>query len=129
QMVWLDRLRAEYANIRAALRRSINDQDALTSLRFCAALWRFWSNKGYLGEGRDLLRAALALEFGHDVHAPESMRAKARALHGAGALAFRQSDLLDAETRFEQSLEICEQIGDIQSAARSEASLGEVFVR
>jgi predicted ATPase/DNA-binding SARP family transcriptional activator len=62
--------------------------DATLGLRLAGALWRFWSIRGYLSEGRDWLTRFLALA--QNSTAPPSVRGQA--LYGAGVLARQQSD-------------------------------------
>jgi predicted ATPase/class 3 adenylate cyclase len=61
QDVWLDRLDREDANIRAALTWTIDTGVAESGLRFARALWRYWTSRGRLVEGRSWLERALAL--------------------------------------------------------------------
>src|SRR5262249_30474565 len=51
QRAWFDRLQADYDNVRAALARSLDREDA-TGLRLVAALGSFWFVRGPLGEAR-----------------------------------------------------------------------------
>ncbi|WP_170305260.1 BTAD domain-containing putative transcriptional regulator [Kitasatospora viridis] len=46
QLPWLDRLRAEHANLFAALRRALDDERNETALRLCAALMWPWMLQG-----------------------------------------------------------------------------------
>jgi predicted ATPase/DNA-binding SARP family transcriptional activator len=55
------------------------------ALRFTAALWRFWHDRGDLTEGTRWLEDALRA-------APEPSGLRARALHGLSVLALRTSD-------------------------------------
>ena len=81
---WGTRLEREHDNLRAALRWALDRGDGATGLRLAAALWRFWSARGHLGEGRRCLREALATP------GEESVRVKA--LAGAATLAIEQAD-------------------------------------
>jgi non-specific serine/threonine protein kinase len=88
QRTWLERLEAEHDNLRSALAwSSTAGGDAARGLRLAGAFWWFWYVRGYFGEGRRWLSALLAT-------APESHAAatRAKALTGAGSLAWRQSD-------------------------------------
>ena len=49
---WLDRMAPEQANLRAALRWSIDAGEGVLALRLTAALWRFWQAFGQVAEGR-----------------------------------------------------------------------------
>src|SRR6185312_15952799 len=48
----LQKVQEEYANLRAALRWTVETGELETGLRLGAALWRFWQLRGYLSEGR-----------------------------------------------------------------------------
>jgi predicted ATPase/DNA-binding SARP family transcriptional activator len=118
QRFWFDRLEAEHDNLRAALQWSIHEtQEAGAGLRLCNALWRFWQARGHSGEGRGWLRAALSL----DSHTP-SLRAKA--FHGASALASMQGDFEDARVLLERGLALSREIDDRQGVAHELQRLG-----
>src|SRR5205823_9094414 len=59
-------------------------------LRLAGALWRFWSVRGYLTEGRERLAQALA-------RAPGATAGRAKALETAGSLAYQQADYQSAQ--------------------------------
>jgi len=83
---WLDRVDAEYANLRAALEWQIQRGDADAALRLVAALWRFWHIRAHQSEGGRWITMALAL----GEPTPSSIRA---AVHnGAGWVAWDQGD-------------------------------------
>src|SRR5207244_8441817 len=79
QVTWLDQLEKEHDNLRAVLQWCAETDALELSLRLCGALWRFWSTRGYLGEGLRWLDAALA-------SAPQPSPVLARALNGAANL-------------------------------------------
>jgi predicted ATPase len=121
QSVWLDRLEAEHDNFRAALEWSKSDgarSDAY--LRLAGALWEFWLVRGHQREGSEWLESALALA------PPESDAARARALHGAGALARIRSDYVRAVECHEQALDLWRRLGDMSHAASALNYLGIV---
>lgn len=98
----LDELEREHGNLRAALAWSLVDEgSAETGLRLCSALWRFWSMRGHLSEGREWLARVLVLPLS----APQA-RARAVALFGAGRLAYLQGDTAAATAAFEERLAI-----------------------
>jgi predicted ATPase/transcriptional regulator with XRE-family HTH domain len=100
QLGWAARLETEHGNLRAALGRSLGEgpAGAELALRLGSALWWFWARRGYLGEGRRWLEAALAA--GADA-APD---ARAVALLHLGNLALDQGELCRARTAYEQVL-------------------------
>jgi predicted ATPase/class 3 adenylate cyclase len=120
QQAWLDRLELEHDNVRVALSWSARDAaHAVIGLRLASALWWFWQVRGYSGEGRSQLAALLA-------KVPETHDAavRAKALRGAGILAWHQGDYPAAQSRFEQTLPILEGLGDRRGVARSLGNLG-----
>ena len=119
QTVWLDRLEQEHDNLRAALAWFDAQEAAQTGLWLVGTLLEFWSVRGYFGEGRVWLERFLA-------QAPEPTMAQAKALHGAGVLAYRQGDYPAAQAHYEQSLGLYRELGDTQGVAVVLNSLGEL---
>jgi len=120
---WLDRLEKELGNLRDAMRRSVESgrpEGADLGLRLAGALWRFCYLRGYYGQGRAWLEAALA--SGGD-GAPE---AKAEALVGAGVLALLECDYVVAEERLREALALCRALGDGRGEASALQMLGSV---
>ena len=107
QLEWLDRLKTEHDNLRAAIEWSRPDAaDKTTSLRLVGALWRFWYVRGFISEGRRHLQQALA----ENAVAPAAMRANA--LTGAALLAHAQGDNERGPVLIEESLALSRQSGD-----------------
>jgi predicted ATPase/transcriptional regulator with XRE-family HTH domain len=123
QAMWLSRLAAEQANFNAALKwaQSADENGGLIGLRLSGALWRFWWMHSHLSEGRCWLTYFIAAPVGN--HA-EPYRAKA--LHGAGVLAYHQADYDEARALFESSLAIYRTTADLRGAAYALNSLGVV---
>ena len=120
QKAWLDRLETEHENLRAALAWSAAaGGEAASGLRLAGAIWRFWLVRGYCGEGRDSLSVLLATAPGG-----QGAKARAKALNGAGALAWRQGDHLSAQALHEESLAISREQGDQWGIASSLNNLG-----
>ncbi len=121
QQPWLDRLETEHDNLRAALAWATTaGGDAAGGLRLAGALWRFWLVRGYLCEGQGWLSGLLAA-------APRGQAAaRAKALHGAGVLAWQQGYYGAARALHEQSLAIQRELGDRQAIAGSLNNLGLV---
>jgi predicted ATPase/class 3 adenylate cyclase len=107
QSGWLDRCDREHANIRAALRWAIAQGEAQRALESAGALWRFWQQRGHLAEGRRWLEEILAMPSGR-----EPSPARAKALIGAGGLAWWQQDREAAGTFYQQALDIERELGD-----------------
>jgi non-specific serine/threonine protein kinase len=58
--LWLDRLRTEHPNLRAAMDWALCTCDDETAGGIAASLWTFWDLDGHYREGRDWLRRVLA---------------------------------------------------------------------
>ena len=106
---WLARLTAEVPNLRAALRWALESRDAGAveiGLLTAGALWRYWQLTGSLREAADWLDGLLKRD-GDDV-APS---ARAKALQGAGGIAYWQNDLARSRQLYEESVKIYRQVG------------------
>lgn len=121
QEAWLARLDRDHHNLRAALRWAQAHGDAEISLRLASALWRFWWRRGHLSEGRAWLDEALARVAG----APPGLRA--RALNGAGGLAWAQGDYDQARELYTACLALRRDAGDTEGIAASLNNLGCVY--
>ena len=116
--VWLDRIYADYENLRAAIDFAAAHGDAATALRLCAGVWRYWVSRGNLTEGRALIAAALA------GGGPPAVRLDA--LNGAGVLAGEQGDFPAARAHFEESLALARAHDRRDRVARALSSLGNL---
>jgi predicted ATPase/DNA-binding CsgD family transcriptional regulator len=123
QMIWLERLEADHNNLRAVLSWSLGVGEPETALRLGAALSRFWFVRGYTNEGLGWLEEALSLS----AKGAEPLRA--RALNGAGHLAWSQGDLDRAQALREESLALSRQAGDKREIANALNGLGIVTRR
>jgi predicted ATPase/class 3 adenylate cyclase len=117
---WLKRLDPEHENLRAALQWALDHAEVETAVRLGWALWRFWTVRGYLSEGRTLAERALAASAGSV--AP----VRAKALLAAGILTWYQSDHARLAEVSEEALVLCQQLGDQQGVAYARGFLAEV---
>lgn len=120
QVSWLERLERAHSNLRVALSWSIDSGQPEMTMRFCIALYRFWYAHGHFSEGRRWLDVALR----HSENVARAVRA--RALCGAGVLAFSQDDYPQAREYFAESLALQRVIGDNARIAQSLTNLGLV---
>lgn len=94
---WLQRLRAEQDDIRAALHWNIETPERqATALRLISVLWRFWELTGAASEGDDWCTRVLAITSDQD------SALVGRGLNAAGAMAWQLRDperALDLVTR------------------------------
>ena len=120
---WLDRCELEHANLRAALRWAVEAGQTDRAQVAAGAIWRFWQQRGHLTEGRRWLEEVLAPPPGQ---APERTRARAKALGGAGGIAWWQEDLAAARGHYEEALAIERELGD--PAGIAQALYNQAFV-
>jgi predicted ATPase len=122
QEVWLDRLESEHDNLRAALQWALNREAVEAAMRIAGAIWRFWYTRGYLSEGRRWLESVLALvdtlpdvddtsvvralPFGLALPPASRIEVWAKALTGAGGLAWAQGDFERAHNYYEDALSL-----------------------
>ena len=107
QAAWLDRLDAELGNLRAAIAFCLTRADAEPGLRLAASLRVYWTVRGYVSEGTNVIRALLDAPTARGATLP-----RARALATA-------ADLLDvtgyyaiAEDYCQEGLAIARAAGD-----------------
>ncbi len=112
QPPWIDRLALDQANLRAALRWSIEAGEAELALRFVAASWRYWQIVGQLAEGSDWAEAAIAMP-GAD--APTI--ARVRALAAAGSIAYWRSERERSVERYREQLALAQRLADTAGTA------------
>jgi len=118
QIVWLERLDADYENLHAALRWSFrrperSAHDLESGLRLIAALGQFWTMRGMLKTGRLWCDEAFQKSVPLTHQADRTIQAiYARALNGAGVLAYMQGDLQQARTFCETSFALACQLQD-----------------
>jgi predicted ATPase/DNA-binding CsgD family transcriptional regulator len=119
---WLERLEREHNNLRAALEWSLRQGEVEMTLRSVGTLWWFWGIHGHLTEGRDFLERALAVS--EDVVGS----ARAKALHGAGMMAFYQDDMSRADALFGESHRLFRETGDKEGTATALVALGLIAI-
>lgn len=123
QASWFERLESEHDNLRAVLSRCLaREGDARVGLELMGRLWQFWEGRAHLREGRYWLKEMLGR-----THERTALRAKA--LNGAGMLAFDQGDYGEARTLLEEGLAIRRELGLHRAAAMSLNNLGLLAVR
>jgi predicted ATPase/DNA-binding SARP family transcriptional activator len=110
---WLQKVAADYDNLRAALDRAVADGDHDTALRLAGALgWYWWTDRTI--EGRQLVAGALALADGQ----PPSLQL-ARALQAAAMLEVSLTPSAATTEAARRSQELLERFGDRWGAAFS----------
>ena len=120
QKAWLDRLETEHDNFRSALTwSSAAGSDSASGLALAGALFQFWNVRGFFGEGYGVLSGLLARE-----PTAQAAETRAKAVHAAGVMAWRQGDYPVAWKLHEESLAIRRTLGDRNGIAASLNSLG-----
>jgi predicted ATPase/DNA-binding SARP family transcriptional activator len=102
---WLDRLEAEYGNLRAALAWAA-ESDRELELRLAVGLFEFWLSRSHYEEGLGWFERALR----NGAAADEALRA--RALHSAAFLSFELGDFDRGFAWAEESLALYRSLDD-----------------
>ncbi|HVH64939.1 MAG TPA: adenylate/guanylate cyclase domain-containing protein [Candidatus Acidoferrum sp.] len=121
QSKWLDYWDTEQDNLRAALRWAVDSGRWQVAQGSSGALWRFWQQRGHLAEGRRWLDEALS-----EPGVPRPTPARAKALTGAGGIAWWQVDHAAARRYYGEALAIERELGD--PARLAEALYNQAFV-
>jgi predicted ATPase/DNA-binding CsgD family transcriptional regulator len=119
QSTWITKLEREQENLRTALAWLMKQGEAELALRFCGALGWFWYLRGYWSEGRRWLQGALGL-----AQASSSTAARAKALYGAGNLAYYQDDYAIARALWQEGVNIYRSLGIHKAYANALGDLG-----
>jgi predicted ATPase/class 3 adenylate cyclase len=103
----VERLESDHDNLRAALRWALDNDEGETALTMAAGLWRFWSLRAHLAEGRRWLTGALALPSAAE---PSVLRGKA--VIALGSITYWQNDFAATRRHYEDAVEIFQALGD-----------------
>jgi predicted ATPase/DNA-binding CsgD family transcriptional regulator len=115
QAIWLEQLEREHDNLRTALRWLVEREEVEMALRLSGALCQFWAMRGHLSEGRQWLEGILS---GSNLETV-SMQVRAKALNGAGVMAYTQGDYGQAKVLCQESLELFRKLGNRRGIASS----------
>jgi len=125
QGMWIQRLEGEIDNVRSAIALSLSGgADPLIAVKMAVALQGFWMWRGYVTEGRAILRDALALPA-----VQESSVAQAWTLYVGATLAEAQSDHAEARRMFEACLELRRGLGNEKDIAATLSTLSLARLR
>jgi len=115
---WLDSLMTEVPNVRGALHWALESgqpSDLQAGLLTAGALWRFWQVTGALREAADWFDQLLGASDSASVRS-----GRAKALRGAGGIAYWRNDLPRSRQLYEESVAIYRELDD--PAGRAAAS-------
>jgi predicted ATPase len=126
QLEWLEKLDADYDNLRLALEWAVNKESSEPSLRLCAALGFFWSLRCNWLEGTKWLDQALARPT-QPSKTENYFRAKA--LYADAILAEHLDDIPRTSQSAEQSLRLAQETSDKREIAIARFYLGWAFWR
>jgi predicted ATPase/class 3 adenylate cyclase len=119
QADWIWRVETELDNVRSAVALSLaGSVDPFIAVKFAVAMQGFWILRGYSTEGRNLVRALLAVPA---IQASDV--AQAWALYVGAALAESQSDHAEARRMLETCLELRRRLGNAVDIAATLSTL------
>jgi predicted ATPase/class 3 adenylate cyclase len=125
QAEWMRRMEAELDNLRAATAFALaGGVDPVIAVKIEVALMRFRTLGGYATEGRNNIRAALALP---SVQEPNI--ARAHALYTGAVLAMNQGDHAEATKMLLESLAIRRALGNQREIAATLSTLSTAYVK
>jgi predicted ATPase/class 3 adenylate cyclase len=119
QLRWLTRLEREHDNLRAAFERAPELGLLDDALIAAGSVWRFWHQRGRFAEGRAVFDRLLAVPGA-------SPAARAKALIGAGGIAYWQNDFEATERLYGEAGARYEEVGD--PAGIAEAAYNQGYI-
>ena len=105
---WDRKLELEQDNLRGALTWALAEKpkgsDAESGSLLAGTMFMYWYMHGYLNEGRNWLSLAIERFQGNT-------KARAKALSGSGTLAWQQGDYSEAQSCFDESIQLWSKLG------------------
>ena len=121
---WMDRLERDHDGLRAAFSWFLKHGKGAEALQLAADLWLFQEQRGHADEARDWLAKSLAAPG-----AEARTVTRARALYGAGILAFRKLDADAARRAFEECLVIAKERDYVRLIVRANTGMARLALR
>lgn len=121
---WEDRLEREHDGLRAAFSWFLEHGKGGEAVQLAADLWLFQEERGHADEARDWLAQALTAPGAE----PRTVT-RARALYGAGILAFRNLDEVAARRSFEECLAIAREQNYVYLIVRATTGFARLALR
>src|SRR5256885_11588589 len=120
----MDRLESDHAGLQAAFSWFLRHGKGAEALRLAADLWVFQEERGHADEARSWLTKALEAPGAE----PRTVT-RARALYGAGILAFRKLDEDAARRSFEECLAIAQERDYVRLIVRANTGMARLALR
>ena len=121
QVVVLEQLAAEFANVRVAMSWYLAHGDAVRATRLAVGVWKLSEVRGHAAEGERWLHAALA-------HLDDEHPAlRGEAIHAAANLAFVRGEYERTAELHAENVALRQRVGDAHGAAISTFHLASVF--
>src|SRR5438132_3156461 len=121
---WMDRLERDHDGLRAAFPWFLKHGRGGDALELAADLWVFQEERGHADEAREWLGKALVAPG-----AEARTVTRARALYGAGILAFRKLDEDAARRSFEECLAIAQERDYVRLIVRANTGMARLALR
>lgn len=121
---WMDRLESDHAGLQAAFSWFLRHGKGAEALQLAADMWVFQEERGHADEARAWLTRALAAPGAE----PRTV-SRARALYGAGILAFRKLDEDAARRSFEECLAIARERDYVHLIVRATTGMARLALR
>ena len=121
---WMDRLERDHDGLRAAFSWFLKHGRGADALELAADLWVFQEERGHADEAREWLGKALVAP-GTEARTVT----RARALYGAGILAFRKLDEDAARRSFEECLAIAQERDHVRFIVRANTGMARLALR
>src|SRR5256712_9303953 len=121
---WMDRLESDHAGLQAAFSWFLRHGKGAEALQLAEDLWVFQEERGHADEAGSWLTKALEAPGAE----PRTVT-RARALYGAGILAFRKLDEDAARRSFEECLAIARERDHVHMIVRSTTGMARLALR
>jgi predicted ATPase len=119
QVAALARLEREHDNFQAALEWLFSREDADAGLVLCNQLRWFWYLRGHLGVGMYWVRRFMSLPGASTKH-------RAAGATTGGMVAYDVGQLADAQSFYEQAIDLADRVEDAEEVAWAKTGLGAV---
>ncbi len=123
QHIWIERGKAEYANVVAALTWLMDHNEATPAMTITGNLWTFWLHTGRMAEGRGLLERSLAID------SPADPGVRSAAENGLGVLGAVLGDSDTAIAAFERAASLKREADDQPGLVSVLNNIGNLYLQ